>query len=548
MMVIQSLTHNHEMEQEFQMLRRVFPKKKLPQESGLVNLASIIALIPARSVCEPYFRIYLRYFENLYPVFSVPSLFQQWEQFWESYDDAARRDQLIHMEFVPNLALVLVIGCRLQSFNSSDSAYLPFDPRKLLSMVHTYQLMSSGRVKPSISILQTYALLVLCDRLFSVSSINIWRAAGDLLRLALAMELNQDHRSDGINDTQPEAQLRRQLWCTIANLELDSSLRCGMPSLLQGMLFDSDGPLTETSDLLNLQDVSDNQALKSDFQHLANATFQMRLDALRILTNPTPKPNDVRTIISSLHSIRIDMKAARQAAEKSSQDKHICNAIMLELLLLQPIILLHTLALQLPSSPAALNITFMDCLPACLRVLGQLEALDPEETQFESISNSVAWKLAWAFFGDDVIRAAYIACYFFKFSATRQPVVDQFKPENMIGISDIPGSNVKRAIKDMIKAFLKLASNRWALLKQVMGLVMCTELINQHLTEVRREQLMMISLRQVLDLCREQENSRTTSLSSTDPAVFEPLSVETDMDWFGQNLLAEDDFYSGFFD
>jgi hypothetical protein len=534
------------MQPQFRMLRHLFPKEKLSLETGQVTLVSLAALIPARPVCEIYLANYLRYFESLYPVFSVPSLLLQWEDFWKWSDKGDERSQDPRMGLIPRVALVIAIGSRLENFRGSESSTLAFDPRKLLSMVDTYLILSNSRAKPSIEILQTQVLLVLSKRLFSAPSIAIWRATGDLLRVALAMGLNENPRGHAAGDVHHEVQLRRRLWYTIANLELDASLRCGMPSLLQGLTTHCERPASDATGLAHSQDSVDDR-LRAAFQNLAIVSFRARLDAVRGLTTSTPDPKDIRDRLSHLHSIRIDMKAEIQAAEQSVEDNQLCNAVMLEFLLLQPIILLHTLALQLPSSSTASAISFMDCLPACLRALGQLEALNLEQTQFESITNPIPWKLAWAFFGDDLIRAAYTACFFVKRAALKQPVFDQSTRECMIGISDIPSSNVKRVIWDMIKTFLTLAPNPWTWLKQIMGLAMCTEAMNQCVDASRREELMMKSLQRVIDFCREKQDATNSSTPSTDfTLMLEPFGVNTGRNWFDDLFPEDSDLYSAF--
>jgi hypothetical protein len=285
-------------------------------------------------------------------------------------------------------------------------------------MVDTYQLLSSGREKPSFQGLQTLILLVLSKRLFFVSPDEIWRATGDILRLALVMGLNEDPSVLAPDMPNIDAELWRRLWYTIANLELDASLRRGMPSSLQGVKVNCAFP-GDDSDELRLIPNQDDNSLRHAFTLHANISIPLRLNAISLLTAPDPDPNAIKESITMLHTARFNTESFRKAAERNLQDSHQCNGVMLELLFLQSILLLHVLTIQLPSSDLSYSISQMDCIPTCLRALGQLESLDPDQTLVESISNTIPLKLLWAYFGDDILRAAFTACYFFKSSTPR---------------------------------------------------------------------------------------------------------------------------------
>ncbi|KAF2417667.1 hypothetical protein EJ08DRAFT_71333 [Tothia fuscella] len=227
-----------------------------------------------------------------------------------------------------------------------------------------------------------------------------------------------------------------------------------------------------------------------------------RLRALDLLQTPQPAMNSISKTVEDLDALYRGLKSSLQSASNSHGESEIYGAVLLELQLLQPMVLLCTLALQLPANLDRTDSPIMCCPSICQSVLSQWEMLDPEQSEWDSISNSIACKLIFTLHDDEFIRASYMACFYFKLAGSEQQASSPRRSQRGLGTPEIPSSAVKHLIKDMIKSFVKLAPDLRAKIKHVIGLVMCVEVMGKRVSLARREEFMKSSFRQLLDQCR----------------------------------------------
>ena len=125
----------------------------------------------------------------------------------------------------------------------------------------------------TIEIFQVNCLLFLTKQANSIKRKQAWTSAGDIVRFSMAAGL---HREPSLLCTKAsvfQCEMRRRLWATIMELELQASIARGMPSSLAGLSFDCSPPGN-----LNDEDFGE------DSEHI-----------------PMPKPSDEYTATSFLY-------------------------------------------------------------------------------------------------------------------------------------------------------------------------------------------------------------------------------------------------------
>jgi hypothetical protein len=540
--VIQKFLRDPELQPEFQSVRQMFPKDKLYSEIAPISLDYLAALLPEQSVANACVAHYTRYCENVHRILDIPTFLDQCEQFW---DGTFAQEQSFRAMLIPQLTLVVAMGARIESFGIAGSVPSMFEPRKLLSAVEAWQFGLRGRGKLRLEAIQADALLVLAKRLYAVPPVEIWRSTGDLVRSALLVGLNKD--PDELVPELPlqESQLRRRIWYTIANLDIEASLSCRMPSIIQSVTSSCRYSALDLGDSARSPEPPSGQAREIQFQSLSSASLEARLRALEILQVPHPDLDHISKTMDELIALHRSLQSAVQTATNCQGGSERYGTVLLELQLLQPMVLLHTLALQLPITSHRARSPVTQCPSICLSVLSQWELLDPEQSECESMSNSIPCKLMFTLHGDEFIRAAYMACFYFKLAASDQPEIFQRTSNYGPGAPEIPSSAVKHMIKDMINSFVTLAPILRAFIKHVMGLVMCLEVMKKGVHQARREQLMKSSLRQLLNQCRDRCSVETFRSSVADSADLDVLITEPDFEWWGGFATQDYTLYSG---
>lgn len=217
--------------QKCKALGRVIKAHRVPHLPAL----SIGQSIPPRPVADRLIDGYLRTFETIYRVLHVPSFRVEYERYWEQPDSAGQA-------FVVLMQLCMAIGACFHddthSFRAQATGWV-YEARFWL-------LLPPEKARLTITGLQIMCLLQLAKQTAGVSGDLTWISAGTVIRAAMAMGLNHD--PDNLVRMAPlRAEMRRRLWATILELDLQSSLDAGAPALISARDFDT-RPLANADD------------------------------------------------------------------------------------------------------------------------------------------------------------------------------------------------------------------------------------------------------------------------------------------------------------
>lgn len=260
---------------------------------------SIGKQIPPRELADKLVENYIRTFEGVLRIVHIPTFRAEYERYWQNPDAASD-------SFVIQLQLCMALGCVVH-----DDTY---SMRPMASQwVHEAQLWliippEKGRM--TIAGIQIRCLLCLARATASVSHDLIWSFAGSLVRIAMAMGLHRDPKHL-TQMTTYRAEMRRRLWATILELNLQSSFDAGGSSLLSNL--DYDTALPANMDDAELTDEPDSRSEK--FQRRDRPTgMSVQLELLKSLQlrmNLLKHTNEFKNSSSYNETLRLNSELTR---------------------------------------------------------------------------------------------------------------------------------------------------------------------------------------------------------------------------------------------
>ncbi|PWY90928.1 hypothetical protein BO70DRAFT_384522 [Aspergillus heteromorphus CBS 117.55] len=192
--------------------------------------------VPPRQTSDQLVQAYLRTMESVYRIVHVPSLLRAYEQYWVDSSAASPG-------FIITLLLIMAIGsvfCLEQNQNG-----LPVSRAAASHWIYTAQTWLSSPFEKSrldIDTLQLHCLLLIARQTNAVGSDLVWLAAGTLLRTAMHMGLHIDPRH--MPDMPPfKAEMRRRLWATVLEINLQTSMDAGGVPLISCDDYDCEPPM-----------------------------------------------------------------------------------------------------------------------------------------------------------------------------------------------------------------------------------------------------------------------------------------------------------------
>ncbi|KAF4159884.1 hypothetical protein CNMCM8927_001251 [Aspergillus lentulus] len=240
-----------------------------------------MSTLPSKEVADALVDNYLRTTESIYRILHVPAFRREYEALWIS-------DERPDMAFLMQVKLVLALGAVTYDDRFSLRA-------SAIQWVYEAQLWISGpkyKSRLNIQSLQANLLLLFAQEQVGFNGDLPWISAGTLLRKAIYMGL---HRDPGRlpQMTTFAIEMRRRLWNTILEVNLQSSLTSGSPPLFSLNDFDTAPPSNFDDEQLEAHDAVPRP--EGDFTKVSMAvalrsTFPYRFDVVTFLNNlATPR-------------------------------------------------------------------------------------------------------------------------------------------------------------------------------------------------------------------------------------------------------------------
>ena len=238
--VITKQTHNIHISNDFRALRAKGKNRK-PRKVDLADNI-LYQLVPDRA--DYLARLYFGTFERTYRVLHAPT-------FWASYDSFRHDPSKSKPQFIVILILLIAaVSCidpeRPEGYVGSSS--LARENAHYWIRVGECWLRRHSKKHLTMEYFQVHCLLFLAKQANSIKRKQAWTSAGDMMRISVAAGLHRDPDLLGKKVSIFEREMRRRLWATIMELELQASVARGIPSSLAGLSFDCPAPTNLNDD------------------------------------------------------------------------------------------------------------------------------------------------------------------------------------------------------------------------------------------------------------------------------------------------------------
>lgn len=267
------------------------------------------ALLPSKEETDALVTIYLDQFEQIHRILHIPSFKSEYAAFW---DPTVRRTAaftvlVLAMISVANCldmqAANKFVGVKSSSFKLAEKwikacdGWFDSQSQKHRRLIH-YQIA---------------CVSYLAKRVNIIKKKRFWMTAGAIIREGITLGLHQDPEHMGTKMMPYWQEMRRRLWATMVEFDVQASFDQGLPTLMSQVSNNADAPRNidddgfdeESLELPESRPASDYTS--SSYQHLSRQSLSLRLELNRILTGPLPKPDwDQAIRYSELISQEID--------------------------------------------------------------------------------------------------------------------------------------------------------------------------------------------------------------------------------------------------
>ncbi|KAI9927297.1 hypothetical protein MW887_003684 [Aspergillus wentii] len=183
-------------------------------------------MIPSKEIADELLELYLTTFETTYRILHVPTFLRQYELHWSG-------SQPTDMVFIAKLLVLMAASSCFYSQNTRINERSTLQRAAVGWTMTVQSWMSSVFVSSNINLdmLQIQCLLLIARQANATGGNLVWISSGSLVRAAMIMGLHRDP-SRFSRMSKFWAEMRRRLWATIIELDVQSSLDGGMlPSI-----------------------------------------------------------------------------------------------------------------------------------------------------------------------------------------------------------------------------------------------------------------------------------------------------------------------------
>lgn len=267
------------------------------QEDSLpTNDKALISLLPPKRIADQLVQVYVDNLESTYRVLHLPSFWEEYSNFWNALQEG-------RPAFA---ALLLLMLASTYCVKERDSSMFRGDSsvgrETAIMWIRTCDswLQSQSQKHTNMAIFQIYCLSFIAKQMNSIKRKRTWTSAGTLMRLALSSGLHRDAHIINLRHATPSSkrvsafdqEMRRRIWATISELELQAAFDRGMPAMLRDLVEDCGSPLnlddkefnSSAEQLPGPRPVS--QYTRSSFLHLSRSSWSLRLELVSVINGP----------------------------------------------------------------------------------------------------------------------------------------------------------------------------------------------------------------------------------------------------------------------
>ncbi|KAG7146395.1 Transcription factor asR3 like protein [Verticillium longisporum] len=317
------------------------------------------ALVPPRAETDALVEVYLSQFEQVHRIVHIPTFRREYARFWD-WENAAHESRYAAFTAML-LAMIAISNCihthdrpRFTGMlsNAHNTAH------KWIEVVERWQARQSMKHRRLIHY-QIACLLYLGKRINTVKKKRFWTNSGALIQDGISVGLHRDPGHMGGRISLYNQEMRRRIWATVQEFDIQASFDHGLPTLLSQLHYDVSAPRNlddedfdeETTQLPPSKPAKD--YTYSSYQNLARQSLPLRMELSRLLCGP-PGDLDYEQVIRFTNDItrEIDSLPSWETDGSNSQNgkRPLLAYTLLHIQLRQYIIPLHQRFIKLRKS------------------------------------------------------------------------------------------------------------------------------------------------------------------------------------------------------
>ncbi|KAJ5679058.1 hypothetical protein N7462_007302, partial [Penicillium macrosclerotiorum] len=356
-------------------------KKWKIERTSILSLTTmeLIDLLPDREEMDQLVRLYLDTFEDVYRILHIPSFEKEYTGILQ--EPLSSRPASV----VIILLMMASVSClsRSDQIRYIGDSSIARERATLWIEVCELWLKCQSQKNIYLAIWQVRCLLVLAKQANTVKKKRLWTEAGALVREAMAAGFHRDPGLLGERVSLFDREMRRRLWATMTELELQSSIDRGMSSVSAGIF-------TDTKNVLNIEDqnlseeIEDQESPKSTFGYtptsflrLSNLSFPLRV-SLNSIVNDLGSPLKYEDVLNYEELIINEIKKLPPQEEVQPDKKglSLVARTLLDIQLRQFLILLHGPFARQTERTSRHSLSRMVCFDAAASILDQYAKLN----------------------------------------------------------------------------------------------------------------------------------------------------------------------------
>lgn len=487
-----------------------------------ISLEMMLEELPPREDCDRLVELYFNGFENLLRYVHKPTWMATYHKFWTSRHNIGS----LPFGFIPQLACIVATGLMTpteQSYGRPLSS--PAHPRKLCGLVYAWLNLLDRKQKTEFAVLQIWGILIMARHVGLTPIDEIWQMTGAALRFAMVAGL---HRDPGVSDnvTPFQAEMRRRVWVSLVEIDLQASLHAGMTTNIREDHFDCHYPINVNDDDIWPDMVEApkpkplDQWTDSLVQVLLAQTLPLRLEAAVLI-------DDRRTNDRLLQLAQLGHKLERHISElppparvdyeppeREPTSSRVWCRIFLHVKLRRTLAYLYH-----PCSfghPRHLNLDARSAfLHSSLAILNLQDCVDPEFAD-PSVPDIQHYNvMLQSMCHQDIMQAAFVVCRAIMIMSNASPPSDvssnasesslaEPRPESTVYSANWTKPNLVRIVEQTIDRLIEHVDRRGSSIKDIVSLCIVLHTVRMRTSQPNLESIVRDKVIKIINACRDK--------------------------------------------
>ncbi|KAF2804167.1 uncharacterized protein BDZ99DRAFT_575485 [Mytilinidion resinicola] len=269
--------------------RRKVIKASTHQPGQYIPDADILALIPPKDVVYSHVLLYFQNYENTYRILHRGSFWREFERFSENPADS---ESCFYVTLLLVMATVRCLSDEGDKVFLGDSSSGREEAGAWIEAAETWVARQS-RKHLTLPFFQVQCLLILARRINSIKVKQDWIHTGELIRCGMSAGLHRDPALLNPKKTDEfTKEMRRRIWATMMELELQACLEKGMQSCLTSLSFDCPVPANAEDSVFCTGSASAplpqtfSDFTSSSYLHISRRSLPLRIHLTSLLNTP----------------------------------------------------------------------------------------------------------------------------------------------------------------------------------------------------------------------------------------------------------------------